>query len=118
MWLIRFYWHVHYYSDLFNPVHRISPSYLQFMKDAKGAMYDFQAAIKLDTNYALAYFNAANIYFKNKQFRQVYRREVLFIDYSKLLAVPTLLWAELSTTLELPSLYILPHFLVSMTCML
>ena len=44
---------------------------LQFMKDATGAMHDFQNAIKLNSSYSLAYFNAANIYFKNKQFRQV-----------------------------------------------
>ena len=43
----------------------------QFMKDAMGAMHDFQAAIKADPSYSLAYFNAANIYFKNRQFRQV-----------------------------------------------
>ena len=41
------------------------------MKDAMGAMHDFQAAIKADPSYSLAYFNAANIYFKNRQFRQV-----------------------------------------------
>ncbi|XP_067933193.1 uncharacterized protein [Watersipora subatra] len=52
-----------------------------FMKDATGAMHDFQAAIKLNTSYSLAYFNAANIYFKNKQFRQAlsyYDRAIQF----------------------------------------
>lgn len=46
------------------------------MKDALGAMHDFQAAIKNNPAYSLAYFNAANIYFKNRQYRQV-RRELL-----------------------------------------
>jgi len=36
-----------------------------------GAMHDFQAAIKNNPTYSLAYFNAANIYFKNRQYRQV-----------------------------------------------
>lgn len=41
------------------------------MKDYTGAMHDFQAAIKNDATYGLAFFNAANVYFKNRQFRQV-----------------------------------------------
>jgi len=49
------------------------------MKDSTGAMHDFQAAIKLDNRYSLAYFNAANIYFKNRQFRQVSNRIVHFL---------------------------------------
>ncbi|NXU57563.1 TTC6 protein, partial [Turnix velox] len=36
------------------------------------AMKDYQKAISLDPNYALAYFNAANIYFCNRQFSQAY----------------------------------------------
>uniref|UniRef100_A0A8D0FWP3 Tetratricopeptide repeat protein n=1 Tax=Strix occidentalis caurina TaxID=311401 RepID=A0A8D0FWP3_STROC len=36
------------------------------------AMKDYQQAISVDTNYALAYFNAANIYFHNRQFSQAY----------------------------------------------
>lgn len=35
------------------------------------AMKDYQQAISVDPNYALAYFNAANIYFNNQQFSQV-----------------------------------------------
>ncbi|KFV43736.1 Tetratricopeptide repeat protein 6, partial [Tyto alba] len=36
------------------------------------AMKDYQEAISVDPNYALAYFNAANIYFHNRQFSQAY----------------------------------------------
>ncbi|XP_059675518.1 tetratricopeptide repeat protein 6 [Gavia stellata] len=36
------------------------------------AMKDYQQAISVDPNYALAYFNAANIYFFNRQFSQAY----------------------------------------------
>ncbi|XP_074005679.1 tetratricopeptide repeat protein 6 [Numenius arquata] len=36
------------------------------------AMKDYQQAISVDPNYALAYFNAANIYFHNRQFSQAY----------------------------------------------
>ncbi|NXI46447.1 TTC6 protein, partial [Galbula dea] len=36
------------------------------------AMKDYQEAISLDPNYALAYFNAANVYFYNRQFSQAY----------------------------------------------
>ncbi|XP_050753053.1 tetratricopeptide repeat protein 6 [Gymnogyps californianus] len=36
------------------------------------AMKDYQRAISVDPNYALAYFNAANIYFHNRQFSQAY----------------------------------------------
>ncbi len=43
----------------------------QFMQDHSNAMRDYQAAIKKDPTYALAYFNAANVYFHNRQFRQV-----------------------------------------------
>lgn len=43
----------------------------QFMNDKVNAMRDYQRAIKLDPKYALAYFNAANIYFQNHQFSQV-----------------------------------------------
>ncbi|XP_038063059.1 uncharacterized protein LOC119733763 isoform X2 [Patiria miniata] len=42
----------------------------QFMQDHHNAMRDYQSAIKLDPGYALAYFNAANLYFHNRQFRQ------------------------------------------------
>ena len=43
----------------------------QFTQDHSHAMRDYQAAIKKDPTYALAYFNAANVYFHNRQFRQV-----------------------------------------------
>jgi len=33
-------------------------------------MRDYQRAIKLNPNYALAYYNTANIYFFNQQFKQ------------------------------------------------
>ncbi|XP_014797123.1 PREDICTED: tetratricopeptide repeat protein 6 [Calidris pugnax] len=36
------------------------------------AMKDYQQAISVDPNYTLAYFNAANIYFHNRQFSQAY----------------------------------------------
>ncbi|XP_022099054.1 uncharacterized protein LOC110983798 isoform X2 [Acanthaster planci] len=42
----------------------------QFMQDHHNAMRDYQSAVKLDPTYALAYFNAANLYFHNRQFRQ------------------------------------------------
>lgn len=43
----------------------------QFMGYLNCAMRDYQQAITKDPNYALAYFNAANVYFLNKQFSQV-----------------------------------------------
>uniref|UniRef100_A0A8C5RQU6 Tetratricopeptide repeat protein 6 n=1 Tax=Laticauda laticaudata TaxID=8630 RepID=A0A8C5RQU6_LATLA len=43
----------------------------QFMGYLNCAMHDYQQAITKDPNYALAYFNAANVYFLNKQFSQV-----------------------------------------------
>ncbi|XP_039207733.1 tetratricopeptide repeat protein 6 isoform X4 [Crotalus tigris] len=42
----------------------------QFMGYLNCAMRDYQQAITIDPNYALAYFNAANVYFLNKQFSQ------------------------------------------------
>ncbi|XP_062432174.1 tetratricopeptide repeat protein 6 [Rhea pennata] len=36
------------------------------------AMRDYQHAISVDPDYALAYFNAGNIYFHNRQFSQAY----------------------------------------------
>ena len=41
------------------------------MGDRNLAMRDYQHALKLDTTYALAYFNAANVYFHMRQFKQV-----------------------------------------------
>ena len=41
------------------------------MNDKTNAMRDYQKALKLDTTYALAYFNAANVYFQMRQFKQV-----------------------------------------------
>ncbi|XP_025057227.1 tetratricopeptide repeat protein 6 [Alligator sinensis] len=44
----------------------------QFMGDLTCAMKDYQQAISINPDYALAYFNAANIYFHNRQFSQAY----------------------------------------------
>ena len=44
---------------------------LQFMGDIVNAMKDYQAAIKKDPSYSLAYFNAANLYLGHRQFQQV-----------------------------------------------
>ena len=40
------------------------------MGDRVNAMRDYQEAIKLDATYSLAYFNAANVYFHMRQFKQ------------------------------------------------
>ena len=42
------------------------------MKDNVNAMTDYQHAIQLDDTYSLAYFNAANIYFHSRRFKQVF----------------------------------------------
>nr|XP_033809328.1 tetratricopeptide repeat protein 6 isoform X2 [Geotrypetes seraphini] len=42
----------------------------QFMGHLSNAMKDYQAAIMLNPGYPLAYFNAANMYFNNRQFSQ------------------------------------------------
>ncbi|XP_075008535.1 tetratricopeptide repeat protein 6 [Calonectris borealis] len=54
----------------------------QLMGYLSCAMKDYQQAISVDPNYALAYFNAANIYFYNRQFSQAYRyySKVLQLD--------------------------------------
>ncbi|KAM6462023.1 tetratricopeptide repeat protein 6 isoform 2-T2 [Liasis olivaceus] len=54
----------------------------QFMGYLNCAMRDYQQAITIDPNYALAYFNAANIYFLNKQFSQAndYYTKALMLD--------------------------------------
>ncbi|NXK51629.1 TTC6 protein, partial [Chauna torquata] len=44
----------------------------QLMGYPSSAMKDYQQAISVDPNYALAYFSAANIYFHNCQFSQAY----------------------------------------------
>lgn len=41
------------------------------MDDYVNAVRDYQAAIRLDASYALSYYNAGNIYFKQRQFKQV-----------------------------------------------
>ena len=41
------------------------------MGDTVNAMRDYQAAICLEPDYSLAYYNAANLYFKQRQFQQV-----------------------------------------------
>ncbi|XP_005876666.2 PREDICTED: tetratricopeptide repeat protein 6, partial [Myotis brandtii] len=42
----------------------------EFMGQQQNAMRDYQAAISLNPTYALAYFNAGNIYFHHRQFSQ------------------------------------------------
>ncbi|CAL1530862.1 unnamed protein product [Lymnaea stagnalis] len=42
----------------------------QFMGDSVLAMQDYQKAIKLDQNFSLAYFNAGNVYFHTRHFKQ------------------------------------------------
>ncbi|XP_041358343.1 uncharacterized protein LOC121375146 isoform X3 [Gigantopelta aegis] len=42
----------------------------QFMNDRVNAMKDYQSAILLDPSYSLAYFNAANMYFHTRHFKQ------------------------------------------------
>ncbi|XP_012943224.1 uncharacterized protein LOC101857057 [Aplysia californica] len=42
----------------------------QFMGERVMAMQDYQRAIKLDPKYSLAYFNAGNIYFHTRHFKQ------------------------------------------------
>jgi len=42
----------------------------QFMGDFVNAIRDYQAAVKIDPSYALAYYNAANVYFRQRQFQQ------------------------------------------------
>ncbi|XP_061468793.1 tetratricopeptide repeat protein 6 [Rhineura floridana] len=54
----------------------------QFMGYLNCAMKDYHQAITIDPNYALAYFNAANIYFLNRQFSQAndYYSKALMLD--------------------------------------
>ena len=40
------------------------------MGDLVNAIRDYQAAVKTDPSYALAYYNAANVYFRQRQFKQ------------------------------------------------
>ncbi|ESP04783.1 hypothetical protein LOTGIDRAFT_156007 [Lottia gigantea] len=42
----------------------------QFMNDSINAMRDYQAAIKLDKTYSLAYFNMGNVNFHTRHFKQ------------------------------------------------
>ena len=43
----------------------------QFMNERHNAMNDYQKAIELDPSYYLAHFNAGNMYFHHRQFKQV-----------------------------------------------
>lgn len=43
----------------------------QYMGDKSTAMQDYQKAISVNPDYSLAYFNAANLYFFNRQFEKV-----------------------------------------------
>ena len=40
------------------------------MGDKVNAMRDYQAALTRDPKYSLAYYNAANVYFHQRQFKQ------------------------------------------------
>ena len=57
----------------------------QFMNKPANAMSDYQQALRIDPSFALAYFNAANIYFHCRHFQQVSSRhsDVLVNDFSK-----------------------------------
>ncbi|XP_041070110.1 uncharacterized protein ttc6 [Carcharodon carcharias] len=52
----------------------------QFTGDLPNAMRDYQKAITLDPTYSLAYFNAANLYFYNRQFSQAHDYYTKAID--------------------------------------
>ncbi|XP_074853635.1 tetratricopeptide repeat protein 6 [Carettochelys insculpta] len=54
----------------------------QFMGHLNSAMKDYQQAVTINPGYALAYFNAANIYFHHRQFSQAnfYYSKVLQLD--------------------------------------
>ena len=49
------------------------------MGDFVNAIRDYQTAVKTDPSYALAYYNAANVYFRQRQFKQVSWERVLNI---------------------------------------
>ncbi|XP_048585429.1 uncharacterized protein LOC5512045 isoform X2 [Nematostella vectensis] len=42
----------------------------QYMGDYVNAVRDYQAAIRLEPSYALSYYNAGNVYFRQRQFKQ------------------------------------------------
>ncbi|XP_075388324.1 tetratricopeptide repeat protein 6 [Tenrec ecaudatus] len=54
----------------------------EFMGQQQNAMKDYQAAISLNPEYSLAYFNAGNIYFHHRQFSQAgdYLSKALLCD--------------------------------------
>ncbi|XP_053567312.1 tetratricopeptide repeat protein 6 [Bombina bombina] len=54
----------------------------QFMGKLSNAMRDYQAAVSANPKYSLAYFNAANLYFHNRQFTQAkeYYSKALELD--------------------------------------
>ncbi|XP_014340070.1 uncharacterized protein TTC6 [Latimeria chalumnae] len=54
----------------------------QLMGGMHNAMKDYQAAISLNQNFALAYFNAANLYFYDKRFKQAnkYYSKAIHLD--------------------------------------
>ena len=61
------------------------------MNDRTNAMRDYQQAIKVDSTYALAYYNAANVYFHTRQFQQV--RKVLNTTLTAL-QTSSIMWHE------------------------
>ncbi|VDH90326.1 Hypothetical predicted protein [Mytilus galloprovincialis] len=55
----------------------------QFMQDPVNAMRDYQQALKLDKSYSLAYFNAANVYFHTRHFKQAYEYYSKALDHNR-----------------------------------
>lgn len=51
----------------------------QFMNDRVNAMRDYRLAIEMDPKYSLAYFNAGNVYFHTRHFRQVKLQLLFFL---------------------------------------
>ena len=66
---------------MYNNMFIFSDLYFQFMNDRVNAMKDYQSAILLDPTYSLAYFNAANMYFHTRHFRQVRTIEFLLLVF-------------------------------------
>ena len=49
------------------------------MDDYVNAVRDYQSAIKQDPSYALSYYNAGNVYFKQRQFKQVLASSLSYV---------------------------------------
>lgn len=77
------------------------------MGDFVNAIRDYQAAVKTDPSYALAYYNAANVYFRQRQFKQVSWVRVLKIKRVS----PLLTLRDLEADTELvPKIFRVPAF--------